>query len=131
MKSSIRRNILLGTLLVAGFISSVFAEPTLPVSSQITDNKKGTTTKEEKIEIVPEIKIQTQTNTTATNPKLKQGDACADEDLEEAQGEVFTEIPMAETIPCNEVDCKDLKPAQMKKDNYKELNTAKTINCAT
>lgn len=121
MKSIIPKNILLSTFLLVGSTGSLFAEAPLPVSTQ--------TTKKEKLELVPEIKIQVQAQGATTNPKLKQGDACADEDLEEAEGEVFTEIPMAKTIPCNEVDCQDLQPAKVQKDNYKKLNIAKTVNC--
>lgn len=109
----------LTTLLFLGFTSSIIAEPTLPVSKQA----------EEKIEIVPEIKIEAQASNTPSNSKLKQGDACDDENLEEVKGELFTEIPMAKTIPCNSVDCQDLEAARMHDDNYVPLKTAKTISC--
>lgn len=130
MKSIITTNLLLSILLLIGLTSYIYADPALPVSTQVTDKAKGTIKKEEKIEIVPEIKIQAQSSTTPSkNPKLKQGDACADENLEEIEGEIFTEIPMAETIPCDRVDCNDLKPAKMLKDNYKKLRDAKTVSC--
>ena len=101
----------------------IYAQPALPVSTQENDNKN-----DEKIEIVDEIKIEAQSSSTQ-NPKLKQGDACSDENLEEAEGELIVEIPMANTIPCDKVDCKDLTPAKLYKDNYKKLKTAKTILC--
>ena len=33
---------------------------------------------------------------------------------------------MAETISCDKDDCKDLKPAKLEDDNFKELPTVKT-----
>jgi len=59
-----------------------------------------------------------------TNPKLKKGKGC--EDLEEAKGEEFIDYPMAQTIPCDKVDCKNLKPAKLSNYTYKELPLAKT-----
>jgi hypothetical protein len=116
-------------LLFLGFSSFVTAEPALPVSKQVTEETTKKAAKEEKIEIVPEIKIEAQASTTTKNSNLKQGDACDDENLEEVQGELFTEIPMAKTIPCDSVDCKDLEAAEMQIDNYVPLKTAKTISC--
>ncbi|HHD81628.1 MAG TPA: hypothetical protein ENK82_02900 [Campylobacterales bacterium] len=129
MESIVRSKIVLTALLCFGFTSYLLAEPKLPVSQQVTEKTSKKPKKEEKIEIVPEIKIEAQASTGATNSNLKQGDACDDENLEEVQGELFTDIPMAETIPCDTVDCKDLKPAKMHKDNYVPLKTAKTISC--
>ena len=103
----------------------IYAQPALPVSTQTTDKQEN-----EKVEIIDEIKIEAQSSSTINkNPKLKQGDACSDENLEEAKGELIVEIPMAKTIPCDKVDCKDLAPAKLYKDNYKKLKTAKTISC--
>jgi len=92
-------------------------------------DQKEEETQADKIEIVPEIKIELQDTNHTINPKLKTGDACSDEKLEEVEGELFNEIPMAKTIPCDKVDCKDLKPAKMYKDNYKKLKDARTISC--
>lgn len=119
MKTFIRKNILIGIFLL-GSTSFTVAAPALPVSSQVT---------EEKIEVVPEIKIEAQVSNTASNPKLKEGSACSDENLEEVKGELFSEIPMAKTMPCDKVDCSDLLAAQMHRDNYIKLKTAKTISC--
>jgi len=83
--------------------------------------------KEDVIEIIPEIKIETGATSVKKDPKLKEGKTCNFDDLEEAKGEEFIEIPMAETIPCSTVDCKDLKPAVLHNDNYKKLKDAKTI----
>jgi len=128
MRLMSKRRIVLGTLLLLGFTSYSFAETKLPVSAQLTE-EKITIVEEATVEIVPEIKIQTQTASLLTNPNLKTGIACSDENLEEAKGELFNVIPMAETIPCDKVDCNDLSAAKMHKDNYKELRNAKTIAC--
>jgi len=122
MSKMIRKQILLSISLVLGLTNYTFATPNLPVSTQVSNED------EDKIEIVQEIKIELPTTDTATNPKLKTGDACSDEELEEAKGELFVEIPMAKTIPCDE-DCKKLKPAKLYEDNYKKLKDAKTISC--
>ncbi len=132
MKTTITKDILIATLLVINFTSYSFAEAALPISTQVTEDgkeKEATEKKEDTIEIVPEIKIEAQASTTPSDPKLKTGTACSDEKLEEVQGELFTEIPMAKTIPCDQVDCKDLAPAKLLKDNYVKLKTAKTISC--
>ena len=128
MKKIITKNILLSTFLLLGLTSYSFAAPALPVSSQVTEDTKEKG-EEEKIELIPEIKIDAQVSTATKNPKLKEGNACSDENLEEIEGELFTEIPMAETIPCDKVDCNDLSAAKMHKDSYKKLKTAKTITC--
>jgi len=124
MNEIITKKILLGITLLLSLTNYTFAAPDLPVSTQMSEQNQ-----EEKIEMVQEIKIEVQSTTTATNPKLKTGDACSDEKLEEVKGEVFNEIPMAKTIPCDKVDCKELTPAKMYKDNYKKLKDAKTISC--
>ncbi|CAA6813441.1 MAG: Unknown protein [uncultured Sulfurovum sp.] len=126
MKSIMTKNILLSILFLLGLTSYTFAASALPVSAQVTESAKG---QADKIQIVPEIKIQAQSSSTSKNPKLKEGDACSDENLEEVQGKTFTEIPMATTIPCDKVDCSDLTAAKLHKDNYVKLNNAKTIAC--
>jgi len=134
MNEIIRKNILLSILLLLGLTNYTFAAPDLPVSTQMSTQDKDKKIEESQsdkieIEIVPEIKIEVQATTGTANPKLKTGDACSDEKLEELKGELFNEVPMAKTIPCDKVDCKDLAPAKMYKDNYKKLNDAKTISC--
>ena len=119
-----RGNILLGIILLLSLTNYTLAETALPVSSQISEEVK-----EEKVEIVEEIKIEAQSTSSTSNPTLKKGKACSDEKLEEAQGELFTEIPMAKTIPCDKVDCNDLAAAKMHKDNYKKLRDAQTVSC--
>jgi hypothetical protein len=135
MKSIISKYFVLSTLLLLSLTSYTFAGPALPTSTQVSDSndlpKSKQTTKaaeEEEIELVPEIKIDAQS--ASSNPKLKEGKACDYDDLEEVKGELFTEIPMAKTMPCDKVDCSDLKAARMLRDNYKKLPTAKTISCA-
>jgi len=136
VKTVITKYLTISTLLFLGLSST--ADATLPVSKQATDNKtatlpqskqKSSANKEDEIEIVPEIKIQSEAVSTASSSKLKEGKVCDFENLEEVKGTVFTEIPMAETIPCDKVDCSDLKSAKMLKDNYKKLPDAKTISC--
>ena len=116
------RRILTKTFFFLFTTNALYAAP-LPVSTQTNDSK---------VEISDEIKIEAQSSTPSSNPKLKQGNACSDSDenLEEAKGEIIVEIPMAKTIPCDKVDCKDLAPAKLYKDNYKKLKTAKTISCS-
>ena len=98
----------------------------LTLTSSAYADASNTEKKDEKIEIVPEIKVQAQKD-SKKNTKLKEGKACNFDDLEEAEGEEFNEIPMAQSIPCADVDCKDLTPAQLHKDNYKDLPETKTI----
>jgi len=138
MKSTISKYFVLSTLLLLSFTTYAFAEPTLPTSSQMSESNDLPKSKQaadaiedEQIEIVPEIKIETQSSASPSNPKLKEGKACNFDDLEEVKGELFTEIPMAKTIPCDKVDCSDLKPARMLRDSYKKLPTAKTISCGS
>ena len=122
MIEMIGQKILLSITLLLSLTSYTFATPNLPVSRQMSDQN-------EHVELVPEIIIELQSSNTTTNPKLKTGDACSDEKLEEAEGELFNEIPMAETIPCDDADCTNLKPAKMYTDNYKKLQDAETISC--
>ena len=127
MKKITTKKFLLGTFIVLSLTGYGFAASDLPVSSQVTGDTKEQI--EEKIEVIQEIKIDAQAPNSSADPKLKEGTACSDEHLEEIQGELFTEIPMAKTIPCDKVDCNDLSAAQMHKDNYVKLKTAKTISC--
>ena len=125
MKSIVSKYLVVSVLSLLTWTSSSFAGSDLPVDKQKT-NKAD----KEKIEIIPEIKIDSESSTPeSNNSKLKQGKACDFEDLEEVKGDLIVEIPMAKTIPCDKVDCKKLKPAKMLKDNYVELKTAKTISC--
>jgi len=115
--------VLKNTLLFLFTTNALYATPALPVSTQTNDSK---------VEISDEIKIEAQSSAPSSNPKLKQGDACSDENLEEAEGKLITivDIKMAEVIPCDKVDCSDLKPAKMGKIIIRKLPPmAKTISC--
>ena len=122
MKSITTKYFALSALLLFGLNISAYAEsvPAQPKSKQAT--------KTEKIEIVDEIKIESDTSTQKSNPALKQGEACDDEKLEPAQlsPDNYVDVPMAETLPCDDVDCSDLPPAKLHKDTFKKLPMAKT-----
>ena len=123
MKSIVSKYLVISLLPLLTCTSSLFAGSDLPVSKQKTEkaDKGG-------VEIIPEIKIDAKSSTSSPkNSKLKQGKACDFSDLEEAEGELIVEIPMAKTIPCDTVDCKKLKPAKLLKDSYVELKTVDTI----
>jgi len=115
MKLIISKYFTLGSVLLFILTSSVYAEA-----------PKEKRAKADKIEIVPKIKIEAE-DISKKNTKLKEGKACNFDDLEELEGEEFTEIPMAQTIPCADVNCKNLKSAVLHKDNYKKLPDTKTI----
>ena len=128
MKLIISKYFTLGSVLLFILTSSVYAEASkVDVEKAKGDAKtEKKTPKADKIEIVPEIKIEAQ-DPSKKNKKLKEGKACNFDDLEEADGEEFSEIPMAQTIPCADVDCKDLKSAKLHKDDYKDLPETKTV----
>ena len=121
MKLTISKNLGLSALVLLALTSFAYADaPDQPKSTQTAKSASA-----DKIEIIPEIKIEA--GTSSKNSKLKEGKACNFDDLEEAKGEEFSEIPMAETMPCADVGCNDLKAAKLHKDNYKKLEDAKTI----
>ena len=125
MKSIVSKYLIVSVLALLTWTNYSFAGSNLPVSKQKTEKIE-----DEEIEIIPEITIDTESSRPSSkNSKLKQGKACDFENLEEAEGELMVEIPIAKTIPCDKVDCKDLKPAKMLDDNYVELKTAETISC--
>ncbi len=127
MKSTIRKYVVVNILILTGLSTYAFAESNvaLPQSTQVKQDLNETNTSQS-IEIVPEIVIKT--GDTTTNPSLKEGVACDDETLEEAilGPDDHDDIPMAQTIPCTEVDCKGLKAAKLLKDTYKKVPMAKT-----
>jgi len=121
MKLIISKKFGLSVLMCLTLTPFVYAEaPNLPKSTQVAKSAKA-----DKVELVPEIKIEAGTSTK--NSKLKDGKACNFDDLEEAEGEEFSEIPMAKTLPCAGAECQELKSAKLEDDNYKELKDAKTI----
>jgi len=126
MKLIISKYFTLGSVLLFILTSSVYAEAPKAEVAKAKVKAEEKTPKADKIEIVPEIKIEAE-DVSKKNSKLKEGKACNFDDLEEVDGEEFSEIPMAQTIPCADVDCKNLKSAVLHKDNYKKLPDAKTI----
>ncbi len=123
MKSIMSKYLVASLFVLLTWTSSSFAGSNLPISKQKKDK--------DEIEIVPVVKLGSESSSTSdsNNSKLKQGKACDFDNLEEAEGELIVDIPMAKTEPCDKVDCKNLKPAKMLDDNYIELKVAKTISC--
>jgi hypothetical protein len=113
MKNVIYRLIALSVLVIIGLGGFLEAK------DKMESVKKNTSNKE-----LPELKLEVVKSDNKNNPKLKQGKGC--ENLEELKGETFDDYPMAETVPCDTVECKDLEPAKLEDDNFKELPTAKT-----
>ena len=110
MRTVILKYIALSVLIIIG-IGGYCQADTSKTSKKVSDND------------LPITKLKVD-KSTPSNPKLKKGKGC--EDLEEAEGEVFEDIPMAKTVPCDKVDCKNLKSAVLHDDKFKELPTAKT-----
>ena len=129
MKSIIKKQIASRVLLLIALSSYTYAQsaPNLPVSSQITDDSNKSL-KIWEIEILPEIIIQTGEDSENRNPDLKEGEACDDQALEPAvlTPDEYQDIPMAETIPCDKVNCENLKAAKLMKDSYRKIPMAKT-----
>lgn len=118
MKFIISRYLTLSAVLFTMGTIQVHAQnANLPQSAQLTQSN---------IEIIPEIKIESG-DASIRNSALKDGDACNFDDLEEVKGKEFAEMPMAETISCDEVDCHNLRPAALRIDNYRKLKDAPTI----
>jgi len=120
MKNMLFRFISLSVLVIVGLGSFCQAETKTETSDKVESVKAKASVKKDEL---PLLKLEVA-KSNKKNPKLKQGEGC--ENLEELQGETFDDYPMAETVPCDTVDCKDLKPAQLHDDNFKELPTAKT-----
>ncbi len=119
MKTVISKYIAFGLLIIVGLGGYAQADTTASTKDKVEKAKKGA-----KADIdLPVIKLKIDESTTK-NSKLKKGKGC--ENLEEVEGETFDDYPMAKTVPCDKVDCKDLPPAVLHDDNFKELPTAKT-----
>ena len=113
------------SVMVIGFMGycQADADTKSPTTKVKKEAKKKVSAKKVSDDDLPIIKLKVD-NSASTNKKLKKGKGC--ENLEEVKGETFDDYPMAETVPCDKVDCKKLKPAKLKDYNYKELPTAKT-----
>ncbi len=118
------KNLLLGAVLIVttGGYSIADSVTNLPKSDKI---EKVKAEKSKSDLDLPLMKLEVQDSNS--NSKLEKGTGCADvKNLEEVKGETFVDYPMAETIPCDTVDCKDLEPAKLYDNSYKELPEAKT-----
>jgi len=124
MKFIISKYFTLGSVLLFILTSSVYAEAPEADVAKAEVKAKEKIPKADKDDVIPKIQAE---DISKKNKKLKEGKACNFDDLEEAEGEEFTEIPMAQAIPCADVDCKNLKPAVLHNDNYKKLPDTKTI----
>jgi len=126
MKLIIKKPITSVMLVLIGLNNYIYAEsePNLPQSNQIAQESKNGSS----VQIVPEITIQMEKNGQNKNPKLKEGEACDDASLKPAElgPDDYSDIPMAETIPCDTVNCENLKPARLMRDSYKKIPMAET-----
>ena len=120
MSNVVSKVITLSIFIVFGVGGLSQADTKTEVKDKVESVKKKASVKKDEL---PVLKLEVA-KSGKSNPKLKQGKGC--ENLEEVQGETFDDYPMAETVPCDKVDCKKLKPAKLKDYNYKELPTAKT-----
>jgi hypothetical protein len=124
MKTAISKYISLSVLIIVGLGGYCQADTKTDTQTKTKKEVKKEAKKSKASDIdLPVIKLKID-KSGPSNPNLKKGKGC--EDLEEAKGEVFKDYPMAKTVPCEKVDCKDLKPAPLQDDNYKELPTTKT-----
>jgi hypothetical protein len=131
MKYTITKSFMVYLFVILGLTTYGHAESDsqLPKSEQTGANKDADTiTKIDKIEMISEIVIPNSSAPDIANPRLKDGVACDDEELEPAiLGPDIVELPMAKTEPCSSVDCENLENAVLHKDNYKKIPMAKII----
>jgi len=133
------RNILVKILLIVSFGELSLAETTLPISNKTSDtelpisNKKSEvnlpkSNKKEESSQDSTLQISLDMAEPSTSSKLKKGKGCVSiKGLKEAKGEEFIDFPMAETIPCDEVDCKNLEKAVLHDDKYQDLPEAESM----
>jgi hypothetical protein len=120
MSNVISKFITLSILIIFGLGGLCQADTKTEAKDKVESVKKKASAKKDEL---PVLKLEVA-KSSKSNPKLKQGKGC--ENLEEVKGETFDDYPMAETVPCDTVECKDLEPAKLEDDNFKELPTAKT-----
>ena len=123
------RNILIKILLIVSFGEFSLAETGLPTSNKKSDidlpisNKKEVAKEESN-----QVPISLEISEPSSNPALTKGKGCVDiKGLKEAEGEEFIDFPMAETTPCEDVDCKDLEKAVLHADKYQDLPDADSV----
>jgi len=122
------RNILIKILLIVSFGELSLAETTLPVSNKTSDTELPISNKKEESTQDSTLQISLDMAEPSTSSKLKKGKGCVSiKGLKEAKGEEFIDFPMAETIPCDEVDCKNLEKAVLHDDKYQDLPDAESM----
>ncbi|MCK5854271.1 MAG: hypothetical protein KAG56_03560 [Sulfurovaceae bacterium] len=122
------RSILIKILLIVSFGGFSFAEMGLPTSDKKSDIELPESNKKEKEEQSNQLPISLEITESTTDSKLAKGKGCVDiKGLKEAEGEEFVDFPMAETTPCEEVDCKNLEKAVLHTDKYQDLPTADSL----
>ena len=115
-------------LFILGLGGPCQAESTvdLPKSNKVEKVAKESNTSSKEDELPMELEMDTASGSNS----IVKGKGCVDvEGLEEAEGEIMVampEIPDAETIPCDEADCKDLEEATLETYKVRHIPTAKT-----
>ena len=98
----------------------------LPKSNKVEKVAKEINTSSEE----DELPMKLETDTASGSSNIVKGKGCADiTGLEEAKGKIMIampELPDAETIPCDEVDCSDLQEATMGIYKVLHIPTAET-----
>ena len=123
------RSILVKILLIVSFGEFSLAEINLPTSNKKSDiNLPVSNKKEDTKEPSSQLPISLEISKPSNNSELTKGKGCVDvKGLKEAEGEEFIDFPMAETTPCEDVDCKDLEKAVLHEDKYQDLPTADSL----
>lgn len=115
------RSIFIKILLIVSFGELSLAESNLPTSDKKSDI-------ESPVEESTEPQISLEISKSSTDTKLRKGKGCVSiKGLKEAEGEEFIDFPMAETISCDEDNCKDLDKAVLHEDKYQDLPTADSL----
>jgi len=123
INKGVKMNTLIKILMVVSLGAFSLAETTLPTSNKKSDidSSVSDTTKES-------TPISLEISEPSSNTTLKKGKGCVNiKGLKEAEGEEFLDFPMAETVPCENVDCKDLEKAVLHEDKYEDLPIADSL----
>jgi len=123
INKGVKMNTLIKILMVVSLGAFSLAETTLPTSNKKSDiDSSVSETKKESTPISLEI------SEPSSNTTLKKGKGCVNiKGLKEAEGEEFLDFPMAETVPCEDVDCKNLEQAVLHEDKYEDLPIADSL----